>query len=86
MRLQGEILVLTNPSDELHYSIKWAQKNPRIGTAVISIHPQAFTDKNNKPDPVKLDKMEKTVKYIINHKQTYGEIVTFQSWYNYTSQ
>jgi len=79
----GDIITLTSPAGDLDYSFKWAINNPRMGVAVFSIHPQAFVDAFNKPDPVKLDKLEKTVKYIVDHNKTYGQIITFQSWYNY---
>ncbi len=82
----GDIKILTAPDDDLHYSIKWAFDNQRLGVAVIGIHPQAFVDMSNRPDPAKLEKLEKIVKYIIDHLNTYGEIVTFQSWYKYTAE
>ncbi|MFC1846143.1 DUF2334 domain-containing protein [Chloroflexota bacterium] len=82
----GEIETFKSPDDELHYYINWAINNPRLGVAVLGVHPQAFVDANNKPDPAKLEKLEKIVKYVVDHKQTYGDIITFQSWYNYTIQ
>jgi len=81
----GDILTLVDTLDELHVSIMWALNSPRVGVAVIGVHPQAFVDTDNKPDSVKLEKLEKIVTYIIDHPETYGEIVTFQSWYNYTA-
>lgn len=56
------------------------------GLAILRIHPQAFLDARNEVDTEKLNKLDAIIKYILNNKSTYGEIITFQPWYEYTSK
>jgi hypothetical protein len=81
----GDILeLISTDENELYSSISWSLNSQRVGVAVIGVHPQSFIDISNKPDAVKLDKLEKIVKHIIDRPNIYGEIITFQSWYKYT--
>jgi len=78
----GDILTLEDPDDNLYESITYSLKST-LNIAVIYLHPQAFVDNYSKPDPVKLKKLDKIVKYIIDHKHIFGPIITFQSWYEW---
>ena len=81
----GSVLSLTNPSDQLYASLQ-AGLTGVLGLAVLRLHPQVFIDDAGKPDQVKLDKLDAIVKYILAHKEQYGQVITFQSWYEYTSR
>ena len=81
----GDVLPLTGPADSLHVSMGAGLKSV-IGLAILRIHPQAFADVAGNPDPVKLNKLDAIIKYIIENKAIYGPIITFQSWYDYTSK
>ena len=54
--------------------------------SVVVLHPQAFVDAGNKPDAEKLNKLDAIIKYVIDHKEKFGVVTTFESWYDYTSQ
>ena len=47
--------------------------------AAVSIHPDAFTDANGKPDEAKLKKLEEIVKWADN----FASVTTFSQWYKY---
>lgn len=81
----GDILSLTNPADQLYYSLMQGI-NSVTRLAILRIHPQAFYDARNKVDTGKLNKLDAIIKYILNNKVIFGEIITFQSWYEYTSK
>lgn len=81
----GDILNLTHTGDSLHVTMQEGLKS-MIGLAILRIHPLAFVDAANNPDPAKLNKLDAIIKYIIQNKATYGQIITFQSWYDYTSK
>jgi hypothetical protein len=80
----GEVLSLDNPGDSLHSSIM-SGLNSVMNVAVITSHSQAFVDESGKPDQSKLKVLDGVIQYIKNHKETYGQITTFQSWYEYVS-
>jgi peptidoglycan/xylan/chitin deacetylase (PgdA/CDA1 family) len=80
----GDVLTLTSSTGQLYTSINTGLASV-IRLAILRIHPQAFVDARNKVDIVKLNKLDAIIKYIINNKATYGQITTFQSWYDYTS-
>ncbi len=72
----GEIF----PADRrcpLFGSIEWGLENLEV--AVVGIHPQAFCNKDDVPDPLKLEKLEKIVKRVRN----LGTIITFDMWYRW---
>ena len=50
-----------------------------LGVAALGIHPEAFTNKEGKPDQVKLDKLDKIVKWC----KSFATIMTFEQWYRY---
>jgi peptidoglycan/xylan/chitin deacetylase (PgdA/CDA1 family) len=51
----------------------------KLGVAAVSIHPDAFTDANGKPDEAKLKKLEEIVKWADN----FASVTTFSQWYKY---
>ncbi len=51
----------------------------RLGVAALGIHPEAFIDKKGKPDQVKLDKLDKIIKWC----KSFATIMTFEQWYGY---
>jgi len=50
-----------------------------IGVAAISIHPQAFIDKDGKPNNAKLAKLDSIIKWC----KSFTTIMTFEQWYVY---
>ena len=78
----GDVLTLTGPSDSLYTSI-YAGINSVIGMAIVRIHPQALIDADGKPDPEKLSKLDAIIKYVKSHNDQFGQIITFQSWYDW---
>lgn len=81
----GNLLLLENPDDVLWDSIIYSFKST-IKIAVIYLHPQAFIDTYGRPDKTKLNKLDAMVKFIVSHKDIFGPIITFQSWYNWKVQ
>jgi hypothetical protein len=53
-----------------------------LGVAAITIHPDAFVDKDGKVDKAKLAQIQPIITWI--KKQ--ATVTTFEQWYNYTSQ
>jgi peptidoglycan/xylan/chitin deacetylase (PgdA/CDA1 family) len=51
----------------------------KLGVAAVSIHPDAFTDANGKPDEARLKKLEEIVKWADN----FASVTTFNQWYKY---
>jgi len=51
----------------------------QIGVVAIGIHPDAFTDKDKKPDYAKIQKLDPIIKWV----KTFATITTFEQWYNY---
>ena len=51
----------------------------KLGVTAVSIHPDAFTDANGKPDEAKLKKLEEIVKWADN----FASVTTFNQWYKY---
>jgi len=51
--------------------------------AVVRLHPQALVDAAGKPDPEKLGKLDAIIKYVKDHEDQFGQIITFQSWYDW---
>jgi hypothetical protein len=80
----GEILPLESAADSLNSSIMEGIKSV-MNVAVVTMHSPSFEDDNGNPDPAKLKILDGVIKYIISHRETYGQIITFQSWYEYTS-
>jgi hypothetical protein len=50
-----------------------------LGVAAVSIHPDGLIDKEGKPDHVKLDKLDKIIKWC----KSSATIMTFEQWYRY---
>ena len=78
----GDLLTLADPDDYLYDSMIYGIKS-NAGIAVIYLHPQGFTDSREKPDPVKLQKLDAILKFIIDHRDIFGPLITFQSWYEW---
>ena len=53
----------------------------QLGVAAIGMHPDAFIDKDGKPDQAKLAKLDEIIKWC----KTLATITTYEAWYNYTS-
>jgi hypothetical protein len=51
-----------------------------LGVVAISLHPDAFLDKDGKPDLGKIEKVDAIIKWV----KTLATITTFEQWYNYT--
>jgi peptidoglycan/xylan/chitin deacetylase (PgdA/CDA1 family) len=81
----GSVLSLANPSDSLYTSLQLGLTGS-MGLAVLRLHPQVFIDAAGKPDPVKLNKLDAIIKYILEHREKYGQVITFQSWYEFASR
>jgi hypothetical protein len=50
-----------------------------LGVAAVGIHPSAFVDKDGKPDMVKLEKLDRILKWC----KSFATILTFEQWYRY---
>jgi hypothetical protein len=81
----GDILRLETAADPLYWDLLFALRSV-MNTAIITIHPVSFNDDQAKPDPAKLKVLDGIVKYILSHRETFGQITTFHSWYEYSSR
>jgi hypothetical protein len=79
----GDILTLSGPADPLYSTMQDGLR--AINIAIVRIHPQAFVDSAGNVDTRKLTKLDAIIKYVIANKALFGSIITFQSWYEYTS-
>ena len=79
----GDILTISSPADPLYTTMK--DGLAAINIAILRIHPQAFMDIGGNVDSEKLKKLDAIIKYVIANKSVFGQIITFQSWYEYTS-
>jgi len=78
----GGLLPLDSFDDELHLSItEGFESVTRI--AVLDTHPQEFVDASGKVDIMKLKQLDKIIKYILDNKWYYGQIITFTAWYQW---
>ncbi|MDD5312072.1 MAG: DUF2334 domain-containing protein [Dehalococcoidia bacterium] len=75
-----QALSVAVPSDIFGYSL--CSLLSELGVAAISIHPDAFIDKDRKPDYAKLQKLDTMLKWV----KTFATITTFEQWYNYASK
>lgn len=54
----------------------------QLGVAALGIHPNAFQDREGKPDRAKLDKLDKIIKWC----KSFAAIMTYEQWYRYQLQ
>jgi hypothetical protein len=80
----GDILPLETPADPLYSDLLYGLRSV-MNTAIITIHPVSFTDDQAKPDPARLKVLDGVVRYVLSHRETFGQITTFYSWYEYVS-
>ena len=66
-----------DPSGSFGYSLCYVLG--KINVAAIGIHPNAFVDKDGKPDLEKIQKLDPVIKWV----KTFATVTTYEQWYNF---